>query len=282
MAGDYWGKVRENAAISREIYRMTLDLPEIAAAARPGQFVMMTVSGDEAQDPFLRRPFSVSGMDAAAGTVSVHYRAVGRGTRAMARKAPGDSLRVMGPLGRGFWWDRGLRRAALVGGGVGIAPLLPLARALTADGIQVGAFLGAQNKAGLFGADVLEAAGCRTYAATDDGSGGYKGLVTELLLKVADAQGFFDSGAGDVSVCGSQGGGSVFACGPAPMLRVLTEICGVRRMPCQISMEERMACGLGVCMGCAVSAAGADGVVRRARVCGDGPVLDGAEVRWDG
>jgi NAD(P)H-flavin reductase len=392
MAGDYWGKTRENAAISPEIFRMTLDLPEIAAAARPGQFVMISVSEAETRDPFLRRPFGVSGIDAAAGTVSVHYRVVGRGTRIMARKAPGDWLRVMGPLGNGFRWDSGLRRAALVGGGMGIAPLLPLARALEADGIRVSAFVGAQNAAGLFGVDILEAAGCRTHVATDDGSRGSRGTAAEVFLRETDAPEFSQGGAaisgggspgcgsagcgsvGGGSVgdgtdsgihgdgakrgsaggdpgsgssqggaaissdgspgcgsagCGSAGGGSagdgtdsgihgdgaergsaggdpgsgssqggaaisgggspgsrrpdvVFACGPVPMLKVLTELCKARRLPCQISVEERMACGMGVCMGCAVSLAGAEGAVRRERVCVGGPVLDGAEVRWDG
>jgi dihydroorotate dehydrogenase electron transfer subunit len=208
-------------------------------------------------------------MDAAAGTVSVRYRVVGRGTRALASKAIGDSLRIMGPLGRGFWWDHGLRSAALVGGGMGIAPLLPLALALRANGIRVEAFLGAQSKSGLFGVDILESAGCRIYVATDDGSEGRRGLATDIFLS-------------EMNASGSQRHFGVFACGPAPMLRALTELCAARRLPCQISMEERMACGLGVCMGCAILTAGADGAVRRERVCRQGPVFDGAEVRWDG
>jgi dihydroorotate dehydrogenase electron transfer subunit len=264
MPGDYRGVVLENTSVAADIFRMRLVLPEIAAAARPGQFV--AVAAGKGRDPFLRRPFGISGIDAAQGTVTLYYRTVGRGTRMLAEIQPQEGLNVMGPLGQGFAWAPQTRSAALVGGGMGIAPLLALAQALQAQKIDMRVFLGAKGLDGIFGADMLQKAGCTLFIATEDGSGGRRGWVTDVFQEDMQAQ------AVD----------AVFACGPVPMLRSVARLCQAHRLPCQVSMEARMACGLGACMGCVIPVRHGDGGTKRERVCRQGPVFDGAKVDFDG
>jgi dihydroorotate dehydrogenase electron transfer subunit len=264
MAGDYRGVVLENTSIAADICRMRLFLPEIAAAARPGQFVM--VAAAKGWDPFLRRPFGISAMDGAQGTVTLHYRAAGRGTRMLAEVRPRERLNVLGPLGQGFIWTSQLRSAALVGGGMGVAPLLALAQAFQSQNIDTRAFVGAGDRKGIVGADLLRQAGCTLFIATEDGSEGYRGLITDVFQEDTQAR----------TVDG------VFACGPVPMLRLLARLCRDRRLPCQVSMEARMACGMGVCMGCVIPVRHGDDGVAQERVCRCGPVFDGARVDFGG
>lgn len=246
--------------ISNDIYRFTLHAPAIAEAARPGQFIMVRVQ--EGYDPLLRRPFSIH-QATADGRIQILFKVIGRGTGIMATLDAGQRLDMIGPLGRGFTRDRD-RRICLLGGGVGIAPLFYLARDLLREvhPSQIRVLLGARAKeelatlAGDFGNMGLE-----VQTATDDGSLGYRGMVTDLLGGLE-----------------KQVPWSVYACGPYPMMRTAAQVCKEKGWRCQVSLETFMACGLAACLGCTVPRGGdTPGYLH---VCKDGPVFEADEVLW--
>jgi NAD(P)H-flavin reductase len=226
-------------------------------APQPGQFYMLTAAerwgGGEGERPFLPRAFSV--LRAAAGELQFLIEDVGPGTRRLAELGAGDDLAIVGPLGNGFAPPRGDRRPLLVGGGVGIAPLAIWQDELTAAGAEPRALLGFRDGPHAVGARLLNAAA----VATDDGSIGHHGLVTELLEDELDAH--------------DDDGAEVYACGPPPMLEAVRAICSHRGVPAQLALESGMACGFGACFGCVVPTV--DGYVR---LCVDGPVLDAAKL----
>ncbi|MFO7600890.1 MAG: dihydroorotate dehydrogenase electron transfer subunit [Candidatus Desulfacyla sp.] len=233
--------------------------PEIAAEAGPGQFVMVRVGRD--MDPLLRRPFSICGV--LDDLVLVLYRVVGRGTRILSDAREGELLQVLGPLGKGFVPPKAGRHAILAAGGMGLAPLLFLSRAMAPETYTFFAGFGSADQ--VVGADELGFSGMEMRISTDDGSAGHHGLVTELLEK------------GPAGLSGD--GGMVFSCGPLPMLKAVAAITHERAVPCQVSLEAAMACGLGACQGCAVKAApGKDRAYWH--VCQDGPVFDATDVDW--
>jgi dihydroorotate dehydrogenase electron transfer subunit len=247
-------------------FLMTLRAPSIAGGAGPGQFVM--VQAGSGLDPLLRRPFSICGLY--GGTdLGVLYRVVGRGTAVLARKRPGERVRVLGPLGRGFSVESDPRPLLLVGGGMGVAPLLFLAQALSSRGgppfrLLTG-FSGKENVISprdVLGADI------RARVATDDGTAGHAGPVTDLLPGELKPGGKEETAPG---VC---------ACGPAAMLKRTAELARTAGAPCQVSLEASMACGLGACLGCVVHAAPGAGAPFL-RVCTEGPVLGAEAVDWD-
>jgi len=222
----------------------------------PGQFTMLTAAerwgGGEDERPYLARAFSV----ARVRDGEAHYllEDVGPGTRRLCELAPGEEVLALGPLGRGFSPPHEGRRALLVGGGVGIAPLAILQDTLSAAGMASTVLLGFRDGAHAVGAALLSGA----VLATDDGSVGHAGLVTDLLAAELERDGHT----------------IVDACGPAGMLEAVRALCAACRAPVQLALEAGMACGFGACYGCVVPAR--DG--RYVRVCVDGPVLDGAEL----
>ena len=215
-----------------------------------GQFYMLTAAsrwgGGEAERPFLPRAFSV--LRAPAGTSELQFliEDVGPGTKRLCELGPGDDLLIVGPLGSGFARPREGRRPLLVGGGVGIAPLAILQDELRAPSPTM---LGFRDAARAAGAVLLREAAL----ATDDGSVGHHGLVTELLAEALDEE-------SDVEV---------YTCGPPAMLESVRALCADRAVPAQLAMESGMACGFGACFGCVVSTRGG-----YLRLCVDGPVLD--------
>ncbi len=221
-----------------------------------GQFYMLAAArawgGGADERPYLPRAFSVARADAAG----LHFmlEAVGPGTGRLCELAPGDGLLVCGPLGVGFAQDDPGRRAVLCGGGVGTAPLAIWQDELLAAGRPAPALLGFRDAAHAPGATLLRNA----RVATDDGSHGHHGLVTDLLAGELDAD--------DRAV--------VYACGPPPMLEAVRALCRARGVPSQLALEAGMACGFGACFGCVVALAGGG----YARLCVDGPVLDGAAI----
>jgi len=258
-----WDKHAEivwNRRVADGIYLMALRSPEIAATARPGQFVMIRVG--EGLEPLLRRPFSIC--KAAEDRILVLYRVVGRGTRILSDTREGGSLSVLGPLGRGFEPPREDHRAILTAGGMGIAPLLFLARSLPPERMVFLAGFGSANE--VIRADQIGLLDMPICVATDDGSAGHYGLVTDLL---EDALNDRDGRRT-----------TVFACGPLPMLTAVVAVTRARGIPCQVSLEAGMACGLGACQGCALKAARGQG---RAywHVCQDGPVFDAMSLDWE-
>jgi dihydroorotate dehydrogenase electron transfer subunit len=248
-----------NKQVAVDTYLLQLRSPEIAAEAWPGQFVMIRVG--QGMDPLLRRPFSICGLR--DDLVCVLYRVVGRGTRLMSEIGEGESLAVLGPLGKGFRQPRSEKPSILMAGGMGIAPLLFLAGSIARESYAFFAGFGSADQ--IVGADELGLSGMEMSIATDDGSAGHHGLVTELL---------------EESLSGlNQKEGTVFACGPLAMLKAVYAISREKDMPCQVSLEAAMACGLGACQGCAVKAASGQGQSYW-HVCQDGPVFDATDLDW--
>ena len=237
--------------IGKDIFDMVLSFPKGAKEARPGQFLAMYCND---ATKLLPRPISICGIDAEAGTLRVVYRIAGEGTREFSKMKQGDTLEVMGPLGNGFAMKEG--KAILVGGGIGIPPMLELAKQLSAEKTVV---LGYRDE--LFLKDEFEKT-AEVAVATEDGSFGTKGTVIDAIRENAIT--------GDI----------IYACGPMPMLKALAEYAREHDMEAQISLEERMACGIGACLGCICKTKEKDHHtnVNNSRICKDGPVFDAKEV----
>ncbi len=231
--------VAESRQAAPGYHELALAAPAVALQARPGQFLHVLCGrppGGDGLDRYLRRPLSVFRVDRQAGTVAVLFRVRGEGTRWLAARRPGDLVSVLGPLGRGFPLPAGAGRVLLVGGGVGIPPLLFQAGELRRAGVPVEAFLGARSAAHLLAEDDFRRLGVPVAVATDDGSRGHRGLVTELVERAL-------AGRPGATVC---------ACGPLPMLRAVQRLAVRRNVPAYLSVEQTMACGVGACLGCPV------------------------------
>jgi dihydroorotate dehydrogenase electron transfer subunit len=253
-------QVRQVDHITDGVCRLTLASPRIASAAQPGQFVM--VACGNGLDPLLRRPFSLHRITT-DGAIQLLLKVVGHGTQWLAARKVGDCLDLLGPLGRGFTLTSD-EPVALVGGGIGIAPLLFLADKLH-ERLRSGkkqpplALLGARTGTELGSlVDAFATAGCHVLPATDDGSLGHHGVIGDLL----------SSHLPNVH--------QVFACGPHAMMATVARCCAGLHTPCQVSLEAHMACGLGACLGCTIHAA--DGTYRH--VCTHGPVFQAKELAW--
>jgi len=246
---------------------MAVEAPTVASAARPGQFLMLSFPGRT--DPLLPRPFAVFDTNAETGLVRVLFDIVGRGTRMLAESNAGDRLRLVAPLGRG--WRPGDEDVAIVvAGGTGWAALHMLARTLTEDGRDVRAVWGQACEASFPDLDAVAAPGVEFALATDDGSCGRCGTAVDCVSKLVG-----DEPAGKAV--------ALYGAGPVPMMAALAEFARERDIACQMSLEARMACGIGVCRGCVVNALEPDpktGLRRRA-VCTDGPVFDARELDWE-
>jgi dihydroorotate dehydrogenase electron transfer subunit len=246
--------------LSTDNVRLTFECPDIAAAAQPGQFVMIrTATG---KDPLLRRPFSLH-QTTSRGRIQIYFKVVGRGTELLAHAKVGEKISILGPLGRGFRIADSTP-ACLVGGGLGIAPMLFLAKKISQlkrDCSQDLIILGGrtQSEVAPLIADFAQF-GIPIAAATDDGSYGHHGFVTEVFssqLLPAES--------------------TVYCCGPEPMMAAMAVLCRKKSYPCQVSVESVMACGMGACLGCSrpVRSGG------YAHVCLDGPVFDAEEIAWN-
>jgi dihydroorotate dehydrogenase electron transfer subunit len=199
-----------------------------------------------------------------AGTVQFVVAEHGPGTRWLMRRRAGDTLDLVGPLGTPFPLPAGPAGAVLVGGGYGTAPLVPLASALRENGSDVEFVIGAATASRLFGELAAKRVSGLVTVTTDDGSAGIKGIVTDVLpeaIKRVNAE-------------------IVYACGPMGMLRAVSDVARSHAIHAQVAVEESMACGIGVCMTCVLPVVGADGASRFVRSCVEGPVFDGARVRW--
>ncbi|HVT65175.1 MAG TPA: dihydroorotate dehydrogenase electron transfer subunit [Mycobacteriales bacterium] len=254
-----------------EYYSMTVVAPGIAERTKPGQFVAVAVGG-ETGGMLLRRAFSIYSVRETGvygGTVEFIFSVAGRGTAWLAAQRPYDPIDIVGPLGRPFALPREPANCVVVGGGYGAAPLFPLADALRTRGCRIDAVLGASTGDRLFGALDAKRMAASVAFTTDDGSYGEKGRVSDVLPEVIARV------RADV----------VYACGPMAMLeavqRVASEAYDGAGIPTQLSVEESMACGIGVCMTCVLPIVGNDGQTRMARSCVDGPVFGGDRIRWD-
>ncbi|MHB1420893.1 MAG: dihydroorotate dehydrogenase electron transfer subunit [Bacillota bacterium] len=259
------GEVISNTLVTKSYYHLVVQLPCITGQAKPGQFAHVLCNGDENVDPLLRRPLSFHWVDKPCGYAGFLYQVVGKGTRRLSQRKPGDLLDVIGPLGNGFPLKLAGKRIGLVGGGMGVAPLLFLTReTLNAGGeFELTVFIGTRSESNLVAVDDFCRLGVQVQVATDDGSYGRQGTVTALVGE-AMKQEQFDH---------------IIGCGPHPMLKALQEIATRAGVPCHISLEERMACGVGACRGCVVKRqVSPSGNWEYANVCDEGPVFDAREV----
>jgi len=234
------------------MWKMSFTAHDIASQAVPGQFIHLCIP--DRNQPFLRRPLSIANAHKATGKIDIVYRVVGEGTRQISKLKHGDLIDCMGPLGVGFTL-RG-KKPLLVGGGMGIAPLVFLSEQMKT--LPVTLLLGARNKDEMFWPDYFCSDNRTLSIATDDGSMGKKGTVSDLL---ADAllENTYDA---------------IYTCGPKPMMEAVAREAKARKIFCQVSLEERMGCGVGACLSCTFEAT--DG--SRRKVCTDGPVFDALEV----
>ena len=251
-------RLAAQTALGAGYFEAVLEAPAIARDARTGQFALVGCrpADEPLVDPILLRPFSFLARDPAAGTVSIFYRVVGRGTDLLSRAHEGDRFELVGPLGRA-WPEPEAREVLLVAGGVGMPPLLDLAIELGADH-EVTVFYGGRSKDHIHLVDRFEAAGARLVVTTDDGSLGARGTNVEALRAHLEH--------GDHAP-------TVYACGPEGMLAATAALTREKDVRAFVSVEAPMACGIGVCRGCAVRTK--DGY---RMACVDGPVFDAREV----
>ena len=256
-------EVLANECVAPSIHRIELRAPRIAAQVQPGQFVHLQVPGFEGH--VLRRPFSVYTWDVSRGTISILYQVVGAGSGQLTRASEGDASMAIGPVGRGWQPPAGVKRALLVCGGMGVAPLTMLAGQLAARGVRVDCLLGATTAQRLVGVGGLEARGAAVHVCTDDGTAGHAGFCTELIPE-------FAPDAGYVAVCGP---GPMEAAAVAAVERARPGYADDPAFCFEVSLERRMACGIGACLSCVV-----DTVEGKKRACVDGPVFPAKDVMW--
>lgn len=244
-------KVGSQEKLASDIFSLILHVPEIARQAKAGQFVSV-YSHDGSR--LLPRPISLCEIDREKGTVRLVYRVVGGGTKEFSTLQEGDSIEVMGPLGNGFHLKK--KKAVLIGGGIGIPPMLELAKELDCEKNIV---LGYRDE--IFLLEDLKPRGA-VYVASEDGKTGVKGNVLDAIREYAIE--------GEV----------IYACGPTPMLRAVKEYAIANDIEAQLSLEEKMACGIGACLACVCKSTEVDGHshVHNKRICKDGPVFDAREV----
>lgn len=247
-------KIEEHVRLNDDMWKLSFISQEISSDAVPGQFVHMCIP--DRQEPFLRRPFSISSVDRATNKVNLIYKVVGKGTKIFSKLEAGDKIDCMGPMG--FGYNITGEKNIIVGGGMGIAPLVFLADELKTKPINTHVLIGARNKAEMFWAEYFSADNLKVDISTDDGSMGRKGFVTEALLEVLEKES-----------CDQ-----IYACGPEPLLKAVAKIAQSRNIPCQVSLEKHMACAVGACLSCAFETT--SGI--RKKVCTDGPVFDSLEV----
>jgi dihydroorotate dehydrogenase electron transfer subunit len=264
-------KILSNAEISPGYWRIRLTAPREFASARPGQFVMVRVGNGI--DPLLRRPLAIFDVGAPApesGNATVWfemlYRAVGKGTALLSARRETDDLDILGPLGAGFDLGGDDGEKLLVGGGIGLAPLYRLATALVKRQSPVRLFAGGRTCGDLLCLADFEHLGVDCHCATEDGSFGTRGLVTTALDRHLD----------DLA-----GKAALYACGPDGLLRALAKIAAKRALPCQVSLEGHMACGVGACLGCVATGRKHSVQTPDYRcICTEGPVFESSELQW--
>lgn len=251
------GNIVSNWELSADVNALVLECPDIVSVAKPGQFVMIK---NEMGSTYLRRPFGVADVDKEQGLLLLIYRKAGKGTQELAQLDDGAPISVEGPLGNGFSF-KNEGRTLLIGGGVGIAPIIYTARHLSKelDGPKPVILLGVRNHKELFWSDFVENFAEKLVYTTDDGSYGRKGFaidaIPDILKEYQDIK-------------------HIKVCGPTVMMKGIAELAIKQGIECEVSLEKRMACGFGVCLGCTFE--GKSG--KRWKVCGDGPIFDAEEV----
>ncbi|MGE5606866.1 MAG: dihydroorotate dehydrogenase electron transfer subunit [Bacteroidota bacterium] len=251
--------ISEIIKVAPGYFRLKLTASAIAAEAKPGQFIQIRVGDELSVDPLLARPISIFRINKAEGTISLLFKVVGKGTTLLASKQKGDVLTIWGPIGNGFEVPEEAGNIALVAGGIGMPPLFCLGEQLSLrkKPPQLTLFYGGRTSKNLLELDLWEKSRVPVKIATEDGSLGWKGFITELFINEHQANGY----------------DFIISCGPAPMLAEVQKIAVLTGLNGQLSLEAHMACGVGACLGCTCQT-----IHGSRRVCVDGPVFSIKEV----
>jgi len=254
-------RIIDNREVATEHFKITISSKYITSHAKPGQFVQIRCS--DLSDPLLRRPFGIHRINNTDETFEVIYRVIGKGTRLLSRFQVGSPISVLGPLGNGFSIDKKKKIAVFIGGGCGTAPLFAAAAEAKKNIKAVYSVIGVNQRDAILCEQEYRELGAETIVTTDDGSYGRKGLASDVLMEIMGSKLDAKSAV-------------IFACGPKPMLKAVSEIAAQLKIECQLSLDEWMACGIGACKGCAVKTKAGYRMV-----CKDGPVFDSKEIVWE-
>lgn len=246
----------EKKSIAKGMYDIKIYCPHIAKNALPGQFAQVSAEGY-----FLRRPISICDIDKENGTIRLVFEIRGKGTEKIAELNKGDMIDIIAPLGNGFKVLEKSKKAVCIGGGIGTPPMVGIAKEYGENATVISGF---RNASAVILQEDFKKENCKTVLCTDDGSAGNKGFVTDAFVEEINNQ------KPDI----------VYACGPMIMLKNITKICEENNIYCQVSLEQRMACGVGACLVC-VCRTVKDGQEFNSHVCKDGPVFDSKEVVFD-
>ena len=256
-------KLIKKEQLKEDIFKFSVEAKNIVDIAKPGQFLEIRVSNQT--QPFLRRPISIYNLDKENGILEFIFQVKGEGTKILAEKRTQEFIDIIGPLGNGNFDYLKYQNLAIIGGGIGIFPLYELAKEAKKDGKNVNTYLGFRNKEFVTLEDEFKNVSTSLCLATDDGSYGKNGFAINFLKDDIESKNI----------------DSIYACGPMPMLRAVKKLAIEKNIPCQVSLEEKMGCGIGVCLGCAVktSESSSDNPEYN-HVCKNGPVFDARKVEF--
>lgn len=249
-------KLVSKEKITDNIFKFSVLSEEMAKQAMPGQFLEIKVS--ETLDPFLRRPISIYNVDKEKGILEFIFMVKGRGTELLAKKEKGELIDIVGPLGGRGFEIKEYKNVAIIGGGIGIFPLHEFAK-IAKQTANVNMYIGFRNKDFVILEKEFTKVSNEFTLTTDDGSYGKNGFAINYLKEDCKAKNI----------------DAIYACGPLPMLKAVQQFAIESNIPCQLSLEEKMGCGIGTCMGCAVKISGED---KYARVCKEGPIFEATQV----
>jgi dihydroorotate dehydrogenase electron transfer subunit len=269
-------KVKDIRDLGARNYLLTLSTPEQARLVRPGQFIMLKCVEDADDNPLLRRPFTIFNIHRQSRSgkpagLELLVKDIGAGTRRLVQVKPGQMLDCLGPQGRGFQISADMRNrmemGCLIAGGVGIAPLYLLAQSLMSQNIKPVLFYGGANIEDLVLREYFERLGMEVFYTTEDGSFGERGLITQRATEFLKMH--------------SRKNIRVYACGPWGMMKAVHQLSVQNNVQCEVSLEARMGCSLGACLGCVVRSRDHQGEEQYLRVCQDGPVMNSRLIDWD-
>lgn len=257
MPKQVYTKLVKKEKLLDDLYKFSVEAKEIVDIAKPGNFLEIRIN--ENLDPFLRRPISIYNLNKEKGILEFIFQVKGKGTQLLSKKEEGDFIDIIGPLGSGTFKLEEYKHIAILGGGIGIFPLYELAKEAKQDGINVNMYIGFRNKNLVVLEKEFEEKSSKLTITTDDGSYKNSGFAIQYLER--------DLNENKLD--------AIYACGPLPMLRAAKKLAEERNIPCQLSLEEKMGCGLGVCLGCAVKTANSPvDNPQYIHVCKAGPVFD--------
>ncbi len=257
MPKQIFAKLIKKEKLLDNLYKFSVEAKEIVNIAKPGNFIEIRIN--ENLDPFLRRPISIYNLDKENGILEFIFQVKGKGTKLLAKKEEGELIDIIGPLGSGIFKLEKIKNIAIIGGGIGIFPLYELAKEAQADGLNVNTYIGFRNKDLVVLEKEFQMVSSHLIVTTDDGSYAKNGFAIEYLKSDLESKQI----------------DAIYACGPLPMLKAVKQLAENKNIPCQLSLEEKMGCGLGVCLGCAVKTAGSPKEEPQyIHVCKAGPVFD--------